>query len=61
MIHRVLSLIYKFEFSNNINIHPIISVTHLKLISKGSDPYNRFRNNYSISVKEDSWNNIEKE
>jgi hypothetical protein len=53
MIRRVLFLIYEFEFPNNINIHPIISIIYLKLISKGSDPYNRSRNNYPASVKKD--------
>jgi hypothetical protein len=54
MIYRVLPLIYEFEFPNNINIHPVISIIYLKLISKNSDPYNYFRNNYSVSVKENS-------
>jgi hypothetical protein len=53
MICRVLSLIYEFEFPNNINIYSVISVIHLKLVSKDSDPYNHSRNNYSASVKED--------
>jgi hypothetical protein len=50
MIYRVSSLAYELEFSNNMNIHPIISITYLKLISKNSDPYNRSRNDYSISI-----------
>jgi hypothetical protein len=54
MIYRVSPLIYKFEFPNNINIHPINSIIYLKLISKDSDPYNRFRNNYPISIEKDS-------
>jgi hypothetical protein len=54
MIRRVLSLIYKFEFPNNINIYPVILVTYLKLASKGNDSYNRFRNNYSVSIEKDS-------
>jgi hypothetical protein len=53
MIRRVSSLIYEFEFPNNMNIHSIILIIHLKLISKNSDFYNRFRNNHSISIKED--------
>jgi hypothetical protein len=53
MIRRVLFLIYEFEFSNNINIYPVISIIYLKLISKNSDFYNRFRNDYSVSVKKD--------
>jgi hypothetical protein len=61
MIRRVLSLIYEFEFPNNINIYSIISITYLELISKDSDLYNRFRNIYSVPVKKDSWNNVEKE
>jgi hypothetical protein len=52
MIHRVLFLVYEFEFSNNINIYPIILIIHLKLVSKDSDFYNRFRNDYSVLVKE---------
>jgi hypothetical protein len=60
MIYRVSFLIYEFEFPNNINIHPIISIIYLKLISKNNDSYNRFRNDYSVLIKEDSWNNIEK-
>jgi hypothetical protein len=46
-----LSLIYEFEFPNNINIYPIISIIHLKLAPKNSDPYNCPRNDYLISVK----------
>jgi hypothetical protein len=53
MIRRVSSLIYKFEFPNNINIHPIILIIYLKLISKDNDPYNHFRNNYSAPIEED--------
>jgi hypothetical protein len=60
MIRRILSLIYEFEFPNKINIYSIISIVYLKLISKNSDLYNRFRNNYSVPVKEDPWNNVEK-
>jgi hypothetical protein len=52
MICRVLPLIYEFEFPNNMNIHSIISIIHLKSASKNSDLYNRFRNNYSASIKE---------
>jgi hypothetical protein len=59
MICRVSSLIYEFEFPNNINIYSIISIIYLKLISKNSDPYNRSRNDYSVLIKEDPWNNIE--
>jgi hypothetical protein len=44
-----------------MNIYPIISIIHLKLISKGSDPYNRSRNDYPAPVKKDLWNNIEEE
>jgi hypothetical protein len=61
MIHRVSSLIYEFEFPNNINIHSIILIIHLKLVSKNNDFYNRFRNDYPALIKEDSWNNIEEE
>jgi hypothetical protein len=50
MIRRVSSLIYEFEFPNNINIYPIISIIYLKLIPKNSDIYNRFRNDYSIPI-----------
>jgi hypothetical protein len=60
VIYYILFLIYEFELLNNMSIHPIISVIHLKLISKGSDSYNRSRNNYSVSIKEDLWNNVEK-
>jgi hypothetical protein len=60
MICRVLFLVYEFEFSNNINIYSVILIIYLKLISKSSDFYNYFRNNYSVSVEEDLWNNIEK-
>jgi hypothetical protein len=59
VICRVSLLIYEFEFPNNINIYPIILIIHLKLISKNNDPYNCSRNNYSASVKEDLWSNIE--
>jgi hypothetical protein len=51
MIRRVSSLIYELKFLNNINIYPIILIIYLKLISKNSDPYNRFRNNYLILIK----------
>jgi hypothetical protein len=54
MIRRVLSLIYEFEFPNNINIYPIILIIYLKLISKSSDSYNRSRNNYSALIEKDS-------
>jgi hypothetical protein len=60
MICRVSLLIYEFEFPNNMNIYPIILIIYLKLASKDSDSYNRFRNNYPTSIKKDSWNNIEK-
>jgi hypothetical protein len=59
IIRRVLPLIYKLEFPNNINIYSIILIIYLELISKNSDFYNRSRNDYLISIKEDSWNNIE--
>jgi hypothetical protein len=52
MIRHVSPLIYEFEFPNNINIYPIILIIHLKLVSKDSDFYNRFRNDYSVLVKE---------
>jgi hypothetical protein len=51
IIRRVLSLTYEFELPNNINIYPIISIIHLKLISKNSDSYNRSRNDYLTSIK----------
>jgi hypothetical protein len=54
MICRVSFLIYEFEFSNNINIHPIILIINLKLISKDSDSYNRSRNDYPIPIKKNS-------
>jgi hypothetical protein len=44
-----------------MNIYSIISITHLKSVSKGSDSYNRSRNDYSVLVEKDSWNNIEEE
>jgi hypothetical protein len=53
MIYREASLIYEFEFPNNINIYSIILITYLELVSKDSDLYNYSRNNYSISNKED--------
>jgi hypothetical protein len=53
IIYRISFLIYEFEFPNNINIYPIIFVIYLKLISKSSDSYNRFRNNYPAPVKKD--------
>jgi hypothetical protein len=53
VIRRISSLIYEFEFPNNMNIYPIISIIYLKLISKNSDSYNRFRNDYPASIKED--------
>jgi hypothetical protein len=53
MIRRVSFLAYEFEFSNNMNIYPIILITHLKSILKNSDPYNRFRNDYLISIEKD--------
>jgi hypothetical protein len=34
-----------------MNIHSIILITYLKLISKSSDPYNRSRNDYPIPIK----------
>jgi hypothetical protein len=60
MIRRVSSLIYEFEFSNNMNIYPVISVIYLKLVSKGNDFSNHFHNDYLVLVEEDLWNNIEK-
>jgi hypothetical protein len=54
MIRRVLFLVYEFEFPNNINIHPVISIIYLELKSKDSDFCNRSRNDYSILVKKDS-------
>jgi hypothetical protein len=60
MICRVSSLAYEFEFSNNMNIYPIIFIIYLKLISKNSDSYNRFRNDYSALMKKDPRNNVEK-
>jgi hypothetical protein len=53
MICHVLFLVYEFEFPNNINIYPVILIIYLELILKGSDFYNRFRNNYPISIKKD--------
>jgi hypothetical protein len=53
MIYRISFLVYEFEFPNNMNIYSVISVIHLELILKDSDFYNRFRNNYSVSIKED--------
>jgi hypothetical protein len=53
MIYRVSFLIYEFEFPNNINIYPVISIIYLKLISKNSDSYNYFCNDYSALVKKD--------
>jgi hypothetical protein len=53
IIRRILFLIYEFEFPNNINIYPIISIIYLELVSKNSDFYNRFRNDYSIPIKKD--------
>jgi hypothetical protein len=61
MICRVSFLIYEFEFPNNINIYPIISIIYLKLTSKNSDSYNYFRNDYPALIKKDLWNNVEKE
>jgi hypothetical protein len=61
MIYRVSFLVYEFEFPNNMNIHPVISIIYLKLAPKGSDLYNRSRNDYSAPVEENSWNNIEEE
>jgi hypothetical protein len=60
VICRVSSLVYEFEFPNNMNIHSVILIIYLELVSKGSDFYNRFRNNYPISVEKNLWNNIEK-
>jgi hypothetical protein len=54
MIRCVSLLIYEFEFPNNINIYSIILIIYLKLILKNSDPYNHLRNDYSVSIKEDS-------
>jgi hypothetical protein len=53
VIYRVSSLTYEFEFPNNINIHSIISIIYLKLISKYIDLYNRFCNDYPILIEED--------
>jgi hypothetical protein len=60
IIRRISSLIYELELPNNINIYPVISIIYLKLALKGSDPYNRFRNNYPVPVKENPWNDVEK-
>jgi hypothetical protein len=60
MICYVSSLVYEFEFPNNINIYSVISVIHLELISKDSDFYNHFRNDYSVLIEENLWNNVEK-
>jgi hypothetical protein len=43
-----------------MNIHPVISVIHLESAPKGSDPYNRPRNDYPALIEEDPWNSIEK-
>jgi hypothetical protein len=51
VIRRVSFLVYEFEFPNNINIHSIILIIYLKLISKNSDSYNCFRNDYPASIK----------
>jgi hypothetical protein len=53
MIRRVLFLVYEFEFPNNINIYPVISIIYLELVSKNSDLYNRSRNDYLVSIEED--------
>jgi hypothetical protein len=53
ILYRVSFLIYEFEFPNNMNIHSVILIIYLKLISKNNDLYNRSRNNYPISVEED--------
>jgi hypothetical protein len=44
-----------------MNIHSVIFIIYLKLISKSSDSYNRSRNNYSALIEKDLWNNVEKE
>jgi hypothetical protein len=44
-----------------MNIYPIILIIYLELISKNSDFYNYFRKDYSASIKENLYNNIEKE
>jgi hypothetical protein len=53
VIRRVSSLIYEFEFPNNMNIHPIILIIYLKSVPRGSDFYNRSRNDYSVLIKKD--------
>jgi hypothetical protein len=60
MIYRVSFLIYEFEFPNNINIYSVIFIIYLKLIPKGSDLYNRSRNDYPAPINEDPYNNVEK-
>jgi hypothetical protein len=54
IIYRVSSLTYEFEFPNNINIYPIISITYLKSIPKDNDSYNRSRNDYPTPIKKNS-------
>jgi hypothetical protein len=54
IIYRVSPLIYEFEFPNKINIHSVIFIIHLKLISKDSDSYNRSRIDYPTPIKKDS-------
>jgi hypothetical protein len=53
IIRRVSSLVYEFEFPNNINIYSIILIIYLKLTLKGSNFYNRSRNDYLILIKKD--------
>jgi hypothetical protein len=54
VIRRISPLVYELEIPNNINIYPVISIIYLKSILKDNDPYNRFHNEYSVSIKKDS-------
>jgi hypothetical protein len=53
ILYRVSFLIYEFEFPNNMNIHSVILIIYLKLISKNNDLYNRSRNNYPALIKKE--------
>src|SRR6266536_6142043 len=52
IVRRVSPLAYEFKLPSNMKIYPVISVTYLKPIPHGKDPYNRPRNDYVSPIQE---------
>ncbi len=41
VLKKVGRLAYRLDFPSHWQIHPVVSVAHLELVPKGSDPINR--------------------